>query len=176
MNKKILILAAVAVLGIGGGILAYSGNQRSTKEAARMAMQKKTSQELAMKKDQESAAMAKEKAGEAMKKDGEVVAMSKGSYTSYDVAKLANAEHGKVVIYFHAPWCPTCKEANKNFEASATPEGLTLLKADYDSSQELKKKYGVTYQHTFVQVDKDGKLLKKWSGSTDYDNIKAQEI
>jgi hypothetical protein len=36
---------------------------------------------------------------------------------------------------------------------------------DYDNSDELKKKYGVTYQHTLVQVDKDGNLIKKWSGS-----------
>ena len=100
---------------------------------------------------------------------------SKVTYTHYDVSKLAKAEPGKVVLFFHAPLCPTCREANKNFEATPAPDGLTLLKVDYDSSKDLKKKYGVTYQHTFVQVDKDGKLIKKWSGSTNYDDIKAQE-
>ena len=29
---------------------------------------------------------------------------------------------------------------------------------------ELKKKYEVTYQHTFVQVDAQGNMIKKWSG------------
>lgn len=176
MNKKVLIIAILAVLGTGGGVLAYTGSQNSKKQADAVAMQKKSSEDLAMKKDKEAAAMAKEKEGESMKKDGDVVAMSKGSYADYNTAKLVNAENGKVVLFFHAPWCPTCKEANKNFEASQAPEGLTLLKVDYDSSNELKKKYGVTYQHTFVQVDKDGNLLKKWSGSTKYDDIKAQEI
>jgi hypothetical protein len=36
---------------------------------------------------------------------------------------------------------------------------------NYDNSTALKQKYAVTYQHTFVQVDKDGNLIKKWSGS-----------
>ena len=39
-----------------------------------------------------------------------------------------------------------------------------LFKTDYDSEKELKKQYGITYQHTFVYVDKDGKQIKKWSG------------
>jgi hypothetical protein len=42
---------------------------------------------------------------------------------------------------------------------------VSILKVDYDKETELKKKYGVTYQHTLVQVDKDGNLIKKWSGS-----------
>ena len=45
------------------------------------------------------------------------------------------------------------------------PAGIHILKVDYDHSEDLQKKYGVTYQHTFVQVDENGNLLKKWSGS-----------
>jgi len=186
MNKKVLIIATLVVLGIGGSVLAYTGNQTDKKEAARMAMEKESSQDLAMSKDAEAERMAMQKEttgdpamqkeGDAMQKDEDVMAMSKGSYTDYSTAKLANAENGKVVLFFHAPWCPTCKEANTNFETSQAPDGLTLLKVDYDSSRDLKKKYGVTYQHTFVQVDKDGNLIKKWNGSANYDAIKAQEI
>ena len=67
-----------------------------------------------------------------------------------------------------------CKEADKNFMASNAPAGLTLLKTDYDSSKDLKKKYSVTYQHTFVQVDKDGNQIKKWNGSTSYEQIQKK--
>lgn len=176
MNKKILIIAILAVIGIGGGTFTYTNNQASNKEAERMAMQKKGAEALAMKKEQETAAMAKEKTGEVMEKETDTVAMAKGNYTDYNASKLASAENGKVILYFYAPWCPICRESNKNFEASPAPDGLTLLKVDYDSSGDLKKKYGVTYQHTFVQVDKDGKLLKKWNGSKNYDEIKAQEL
>ena len=102
--------------------------------------------------------------------------MVKGSYTACDPSKIANAEHGKVVLDFSAPWCPTCVEADKNLKTSTPPEGLTLLKVDYDTSTDLKRKYGVTYQHTFVQVDKNGKLLKKWSGTNTYDEIIKQLV
>ena len=167
MNAKILVLGIVSLVVIGGGVFAYSNGQNNNKESERMAMEKKNTTDLAMSKSDET---------KAMSKDGDAMAASKGSYSDYDQSKLANASTGKVVLFFHAPWCPTCRDANLNFENSATPEGLTLLKVDYDSSNELKKKYGVTYQHTFVQVDKDGNLLKKWNGSKNYDEIKAQQI
>ena len=102
--------------------------------------------------------------------------MVKGSYSAYDSSKIANAAHGIVVLDFSATWCPTCVEADKNFKASSTPDGLTLLKIDYDTSTELKRKYGVTIQHTFVQVDKNGKLLKKWIGSSTYDELLKQTV
>ena len=102
--------------------------------------------------------------------------MIKGSYSAFDPAKIANAATGKVVLDFSASWCPICQESDKNFKASPTPQGLTLLKVDYDTSTELKRKYGVTYQHTFVQVDKNGKLLKKWSGTSTYDELLKQTV
>ena len=108
---------------------------------------------------------------EAMKQDEAKMGMIKGSYSDYDASKLSNAEHGTVILFFNATWCPTCVAANKNFMGSTPPDGLTLLKVDYDDSTELKRKYGVTYQHTFVQVDKTGKLIKKWNGSKSYDEL-----
>jgi hypothetical protein len=42
--------------------------------------------------------------------------------------------------------------------------GMVIHRVDYDTAIALRKKYSVTYQHTFVQVDENGKLLKKWSG------------
>ena len=38
---------------------------------------------------------------------------------------------------------------------------------DPDTDQEekeLAKKYGITYQHTYVQIDSAGKELTKWNG------------
>ncbi len=178
MNKKSLIII-LAIIVLGGGIsyaLVNSNNDKKSAENA--AMMKKDEEAKMVAKEKEDTAMKKEHEDEAMKKEnaGTGDVMIKGSYTDYDTAKLANAEKGKVILFFHAPWCPTCKEADKNFNASATPDGITLLKTDYDSSNDLKKKYGITYQHTFVQVDKDGNLIKKWSGSTSYDQLKAEVI
>lgn len=50
------------------------------------------------------------------------------------------------------------------------------MKVNYDNSKELKTKYGVTYQHTLVQVDKDGKLLKKWAGSPTLSDLVSEII
>ena len=55
------------------------------------------------------------------------------------------------------------KEINK--DPSQIPEGVTYVKADFDSSTDLRKKYGVTTQYTFVQVDNNGNEVKKWSST-----------
>ena len=96
-----------------------------------------------------------------------------GTYESYAPEKLANAETGRVVLFFHASWCPTCRALNSDIEASKSeiPGDVTILKTDYDTETELKKKYGVTTQHTLVQVDKDGNMLTKWSGGSTLESI-----
>jgi thioredoxin 1 len=103
-----------------------------------------------------------------------IVTKTAGKYIQYsaDSAKLAAAE-GSSVIFFHAPWCPTCKaaESDINSNISKLESGLTILKTDYDTSTELKKQYGVTSQSTFVKIDKDGKLIKKGNGFTTVDAI-----
>ncbi|CAN5151507.1 hypothetical protein BH11PAT4_BH11PAT4_6460 [soil metagenome] len=168
MNPKVLAGIIVAVVLIGGG--ATYAQTKKTKDDEKMAMEKASMEKDAMAKDtMEKDSMEKD----AMAKDTMGL---KGSFVAYDTAKLADAEKGKVVLFFSASWCPTCQAANKNLTSSTAPDGLTLLKVDYDNSTELKQKYGVTYQHTFVQVDASGKLLKKWSGSETYSAITSQAI
>ena len=100
-------------------------------------------------------------------------------YTEYTPEKLASSTWN-IVLFFHASWCPPCKTAHKNFSWENTPENLTILKIDYDNSTELKKKYWVTSQHTFVQVDNNWNMIKKWGISKTYDsilkNIEVQEV
>ena len=92
------------------------------------------------------------------------------TYSDYSESKLAKAEWN-IVLFFHATWCPSCKSANKNLSSDSIPKNLTVLKLDYDSNSDLKKKYGITSQHTFVQVDNTWKLIKKWSGSRNINDI-----
>ena len=94
--------------------------------------------------------------------------MKKGLYEAYGAEKVSQAsETQHVVLFFKANWCPTCIAVDRDIKANlkAIPENLTILDVDYDASADLKKKYGVTYQHTFVQVDAQGNMIKKWSGS-----------
>jgi len=104
--------------------------------------------------------------------DGTIIS---GSYEAYAPEKLALALDGKVILFFHASWCPTCRAADSdiNKNLSEIPDGVHILKIDYDSNTALKQKYGVTYQHTFVQVDSSGNLIKKWTGSSTLAEIVA---
>ena len=110
---------------------------------------------------------------EAMKKDdammnvADSVMLDKaGTYTTYSGDTLAMAQKGRTVLFFHASWCPSCRSADADITKNlkAIPTGVTLLKTDYDTETSLKQKYGVTTQHTFVEVDSSGTIIQKWSG------------
>ena len=110
--------------------------------------------------------------------DAAPAAAASGAYITlaqYEGSKDMYAE-GDVVLFFAADWCPTCQEATANLEAdsAAIPAGLAIVRVDYDNSDELKQKYGVTTQHTFVQVDADGNEVGKWTGSLTADEIAKQ--
>lgn len=80
------------------------------------------------------------------------------------------------IIFFHASWCPTCRglEGEIKADLDSIPTDMTILKADFDTEIELRQKYEVTYQHTLVQVDSEGNLIKKWSGSRDISEIVSE--
>lgn len=100
-----------------------------------------------------------------------------GEYMPYSPAAFAEASGQKRVLFFYASWCPTCRPADANITANADqiPDGVVVFRTDYDTETELKSKYGVTYQHTFVQVDADDNLIKKWNGG-DIDEIISNVI
>ncbi len=116
--------------------------------------------------------------GDKMMKDDAMMMdnMSAGTYESYSAEKLAKADAGDVVLFFHAPWCPSCTAIDKaiNGSLSSIPKGLAILKVDYDTNTDLRKKYGVTSQHTFVQVDSKGTLITKWTGGSDLASITSK--
>lgn len=91
-------------------------------------------------------------------------------YKDYSSESLSSAKWN-IVLFFAASWCPSCKTADKNLSAEAIPEGLTILKLDYDSNLELRKKYSITSQHAFVQVDNEGNEIEKWYGTRDVEGI-----
>lgn len=158
---KGIIIGAIALAVIGGGVYA---SMRDSKDDIM------TTQEVT----EEKAMMDEATDEKAVMDKGE--AMMTGSYEAYGAGKLARAETGDVVLFFHASWCPSCRGLNARIEGNlgSIPEGVTILKTDYDRETELRKKYGVTYQHTLVQVDADGNLIKKWSGSPSLDALLSQ--
>jgi thiol-disulfide isomerase/thioredoxin len=109
-----------------------------------------------------------------MSKTGDV-STPQGLYTQYSVNTLAQNPTGTNIIFFHAPWCPTCKagEADINANLDKIPENFQILKTDFDTSTALKQKYGVTSQSTFVKVDKDGNKISVGNGFTKLSDIVA---
>lgn len=172
------LLGLIIVLALaGGGFYLYTQNQadndreKSTGEEKSMANKENTEDaivnEVLMEKKDE--VMIKDEAkipGDSPQEDKKMMADEIGAYLAYTGANYENNQNRKRILFFHASWCPTCRAANAEFEANLDklPAGVVLLKTDYDSQTELKKKYGITYQHTFVLVDAQGNALKKWNG------------
>lgn len=81
-----------------------------------------------------------------------------------DLAAIA-AEEEKTVIFFFASWCPNCiltlSELSEKW--SDIEPDITLVIADYDTEADLKAKYGVTYQDTFVLLDSEANSVKLWN-------------
>jgi thioredoxin 1 len=101
--------------------------------------------------------------------NGKTVETRAGVMEKYSATNLALAHQrgDKVVVAFAATWCPSCQALGKDImkNISNIPSDVTILEADFDSETALKKKYGITQQHTFVQVDAKNEMTKKWSGS-----------
>lgn len=89
-------------------------------------------------------------------------------YAAYSADPTAYAD-SKVVLFFHAPWCPNCRKSEESLTKDGVPAGITVVKVDYDSMTDLKKKHGVTYQHTFVLLDAAGNGVKKFVATTGED-------
>ena len=85
-------------------------------------------------------------------------------HTDLDDAR-ALAAMGPTVLFFFADWCPSCRADMAQIEDRIEELGdITIVVVDYDRSRDLKKQYGVSYQHTYVQIDADGEAVELWNG------------
>jgi thiol-disulfide isomerase/thioredoxin len=93
-------------------------------------------------------------------------------YVEYTSESFAAAAGKRRVLFFYASWCPICRPADAEFqtEQDQIPSDVTIIRVNYndsDTDQEeknLAQQYGVTYQHTFVQIDGDGNTVATWNG------------
>ena len=161
------IIAVVVVLGFGAYAFSqkYSQSDSMMKKDEAMTPKEETSMEptdAMMKKDDSTTE------GDKMMNDK----MGGSRYVQYSKAALDSASSGRRVLFFYASWCPTCKPADASFtqDASKIPDDVTLIRVNYNDPEtdqeekDLAKKYGITYQHTFVQIDGTGKEVTKWNG------------
>ena len=139
MDKKIfLVLMLVGVVGVGGYMI-----------------------------------LSKPKLTEPSTEKVEIITQVENSrYIEYSKTAFDKVITKRRVLFFYASWCPTCRPADASFRENIgkIPENLTIIRINYndpDTDQEekdLARKYGITYQHTYVQIDADGKEITKWNG------------
>lgn len=160
MKNPITIFAAfsiVAVLGVGAYLLFQnSAPSKSMTPGEDAAVESRTDNTM-------------------MKKN----TISDSRYLEYSKASLETAKDNRRVLFFYASWCPTCKPADTDLKANINkiPNDVTVIRVNYNDPEtdqeekELAKKYGITYQHTFIQIDSQGNEVTKWNGGKTEDLI-----
>ena len=157
MNKNYLIIGA-AVLGIlilaGGGF--YFLGQNKSDDGAMI---------------QDNMMDGNDISSEDQIEEDEMMITNDSRYIVYSSGVLDQTADSKRVLYFYANWCPICRpvDAELRENESQIPEDLKVIRVNYndpetdDEEEELAKTYGITYQHTFVQIDENGNEITKWS-------------
>lgn len=162
MKKSILsIIATGAVLLLGGTYVASTSKDSPGNNESSASIQAESSE------------------SENTLNDENKVDNSKAAELSYVIttsAELSGITNEKRVLFFHASWCPTCKVLDNDISLSVSqiPAGLTIARVDFDNETDLRKKYGVTLQHTLVQIDAAGNEIAMWSGSRDLADLLAK--
>jgi len=151
MNKSLKIGLAVTgvIVLVGAGIYAFTQEEDSTLNTA----------------TPESSTIAQQPAVDKQPTPTvQTASTSTGRYSAYSESAVADASYNTTVVFFYAPWCPECRAFKKAINEGPLPDGVQILETDFDSSTDLKKRYGVTLQTTFVRVNSAGDLQKKWAG------------
>ena len=142
MNKKVIIIVLAVFLLVGIGVAYLLTANKPVDEANSSNLVKQASPETQTQPAESPQAQ--------------------GKYITYSAEALSTAT-GKRILYFHAPWCPQCQELDASIKKGPIPDGVTIIRTDFDSNQELRKKYGVTQQTTLVLIDENGNLVKKYN-------------
>jgi thioredoxin-like negative regulator of GroEL len=99
-------------------------------------------------------------------------ASTPGVYVDHTDTAIAEAE-GRVVLFFHAPWCGQCVQLEEGIVADGVPDGVTIIKVDWDTHQDLEQQYGVPMRTTFVELDDAGEVEQRL---TAYDDPRFEAV
>jgi thioredoxin 1 len=155
MNKTILIIASIAILAAVGSFITIA--QRATQKNTDSPVQTESTQGIQPTKNTNSLSQT-----------------ANARYTAFSPLILQDAASKRRVLFFYASWCPTCRPADAAFRMNTAqiPKDVIVVRVNYndmDTDQEekdLATKYGITYQHTYVQIDAEGKEIQKWNGGS----------
>ena len=161
----ILILAAIAVLGVADG--AKSQTDLANSSAAAPAPAATSSSATPPAVESKTATSASAVAPESKKDGKDNPAEAKGYWIdSLDQGMKAAKEQGKAIfIDFTAGWCQYCKMMDTNTYPDATVQkslaNYVRIRIDTDKEKELSEKYNVDGLPTLIVADASGKTLAR---------------
>jgi thiol-disulfide isomerase/thioredoxin len=158
LNSNYIYIAIVAVLLLGAAVVFFQSSDTSSptqlaqSEQATFSETSNTTTNKAITKTQDSQAQL----------------LQPYQVYSPEALQAAQETDNKIVLFFHATWCPSCRALDSEITSNLAeiPENLTIFKVNYDAETALKQQYGVTTQHTLVQIDSTGNEVTKWSGGS----------
>lgn len=141
MNKRVLVVVAILAVVILGSIAALAFSAPAGQQPA--------------------AAPPATRTAPPSPSPSPSASVAPGRYIAYTADELASAE-GRTFVFFYAPWCGQCVDIDEGILAQGVPDGVTILKADFDSEQALEQHYGVTMRTTFIEVADDGTEVQRF--------------
>jgi thioredoxin 1 len=82
------------------------------------------------------------------------------------------ADHGVVLLDFHADWCGPCKMLEPVVETIAAETEAAVGKIDVDAHQQLASEFGVRGVPTIV-IYSDGEAVEQFSGVRGEDELRG---
>ncbi len=98
-----------------------------------------------------------------------MVSQLAAAYPSFNEAdyNAAMKAKSKILLHFHADWCPTCVKQERiltAMENSSLLNGVKIFKVDYDHADALKKSFKVSSQSTLIALNggvESGRVISK---------------
>lgn len=162
--KKLLIPIIIIILVIAGAWAVFGSD--TEQDSADQAMQNKNANSEVAENKNTNVQMEKESDSDT------TVDENAARYVEYSPETFKEASGSRRVLFFYANWCPICKPADEDFRdnADVIPADVVVIRVNYndtatdDAEEALAQTYGITYQHTFVQIDANGQQVTKWNG------------
>lgn len=165
--KKTTLTLIIVLVALALGYYYYQGSSDNSMMAKDEVMAPSSPVGMEMEKSEDKM-MADVAEGDAMMKK------EAGSYVPYAEGVLEPHASARRVLFFYASWCPTCKpvDAELTKRVAEIPADVAIIRVNYndpdtdEAEKDLAKKYGVTYQHTYVEIDSNGDKVQSWNGGS----------
>ena len=105
------------------------------------------------------------------------VSIGPGTYQEYSQDSIAVLpETSMIVLFFSSSGCQSCLQAEAALvrDIEQIPTNVHIFRVDYDSQLSIRRQWGVTSPHTFVEINTDGQFVQRWSSSRDLNSILAR--